>query len=69
MNEFEALHNILAVAIACAQEEGLDASKRAEDAAKAFKAGLAAFNEVSRPSSPVKQTGPAKVSKDKRRPK
>ena len=46
MNQDETLNSILAVAISTAQSNGRNAPKAAEDAAEAYRAGLAAFNKA-----------------------
>lgn len=44
MNEYQTLYAILAEAIRTAQQKGFDPAAPAESAAKAFRAGLAAFD-------------------------
>ena len=67
MNEIDVLYGVLANAIARAlpgEEE-----KYATNAAKAFKAGLAAYNDPSRLASPQKQKDRKAASQDKPRRK
>ena len=51
MDEREALHEVLVTAIMIAQAARHDPAKKAEEAAKAFKAGLAAFVASDKPSA------------------
>lgn len=69
MNEYEALHQILAAAISNAQLQNSDVKVAAKNAAEAFKAGLAAFGEFNPQASLSPPKASVKASSDKPRRK